>query len=79
VNINGSTRGPTSWSPGSRLSRASSSGRLEHSINFIEDFRNYLWRLEKSRRLLNVPEHAFSHAPDADHRPHPAAAGGVPD
>jgi hypothetical protein len=78
VKIIGSTKGPDSVEVGIETVQRQQLWLTEHSINFIKDFRNYLWKLDKSGRLLNVPEHAFSHVPDADHRHHPAAAGGVP-
>lgn len=35
------------------------------STNIIKEYRNYLWDTDKDGRVLNVPEHAFSHSMDA--------------
>lgn len=35
------------------------------SINVIREYRNYLWETDKDGKILNVPEHTFSHAMDA--------------
>jgi hypothetical protein len=38
----------------------------ESSTEFTEDLSNYLWKIDKKTgKPLNVPEHAFSHTPDA--------------
>lgn len=35
------------------------------SVNVIKDFRHQQWKRDKSGKSLNVPEHEFSHSPDA--------------
>ena len=35
------------------------------SVNVIKEYRNYLWMVDKDGRILNEPEHAFSHSMDA--------------
>jgi phage terminase large subunit len=35
------------------------------SINIIKEYRNYLWETDKDGRILNEPEHQFSHSMDA--------------
>lgn len=37
----------------------------KRSINVIKEYRNYLWRVDKEGRILNEPEHIFSHSMDA--------------
>lgn len=37
----------------------------KQSVNLIKDFRNYQWKVDRSGKPLNVPEHEFSHGPDA--------------
>ena len=37
----------------------------KHSINIIKEYRNYLWEIDKDEKVLNVPEHQFSHSMDA--------------
>jgi len=35
------------------------------STNIIKDLRNYLWKVDRNGKALNVPNHDFSHSPDA--------------
>lgn len=37
----------------------------KHSVNIIREYRNYLWQTDKEGKILNEPEHAFSHSMDA--------------
>lgn len=37
----------------------------KRSINVIREYRNYLWETDKNGKILNVPEHTFSHSMDA--------------
>jgi len=37
----------------------------KQSINLIKEYRNYLWEVDKDGKVLNVPEHQFSHSMDA--------------
>ena len=37
----------------------------KRSINLIKEYRNYLWEMDKNGKILNVPEHQFSHLMDA--------------
>lgn len=37
----------------------------KRSVNIIKEYRNYLWETDKEGRILNVPEHTFSHSMDA--------------
>jgi len=37
----------------------------KRSINLIKEYRNYLWEVDKNEKVLNVPEHTFSHGMDA--------------
>lgn len=37
----------------------------KRSINIIKENRNYLWEVDKQGKVLQVPEHAFSHSMDA--------------
>lgn len=38
---------------------------LKNSYNIIKEYRNYLWETDKDGRILNKPEHTFSHSMDA--------------
>jgi phage terminase large subunit len=37
----------------------------KQSVNVIKEYRNYLWETDKEGRVLNVPEHTWSHSMDA--------------
>lgn len=37
----------------------------KRSVNIINEYRNYLWKTDKLGRILNEPEHTFSHSMDA--------------
>lgn len=38
----------------------------EESTGFLKDLRNYAWKVDKlTNKPMNVPEHEFSHSPDA--------------
>ncbi|MDD5178334.1 MAG: terminase large subunit [Candidatus Nanoarchaeia archaeon] len=37
----------------------------KRSIDLIKEFRNYLWETDKDGKILNIPEHQFSHSMDA--------------
>lgn len=35
------------------------------SLNIIKEYRNYLWKVDRDGKVLNEPEHMFSHSMDA--------------
>ena len=37
----------------------------KNSVNVIREYRNYLWETDKDGKILNVPEHRYSHSMDA--------------
>ena len=37
----------------------------KRSVNIIKEYRNYLWEVDKNGKVLNVPEHTYSHSMDA--------------
>jgi phage terminase large subunit len=37
----------------------------QRSVNIIREYRNYLWEVDRDGKVLNVPEHQFSHSMDA--------------
>lgn len=37
----------------------------KQSVNLIKEYRNYLWETDKDGRILNEPEHTWSHSMDA--------------
>lgn len=37
----------------------------KRSVNIIKEYRNYLWKTDKDGKIINEPEHQFSHSMDA--------------
>lgn len=37
----------------------------KRSVNLIKEYRNYLWKTDKNGKIINEPEHPFSHSMDA--------------
>jgi len=37
----------------------------KRSVNIIKEYRNYLWKTDKNGKILNEPEHQFSHSMDS--------------
>lgn len=64
VNITGSTKGADSVMHGIQTVQRQHLYITEYSIHIIKDVRNYLWKVDRAGRSLNVPQHEFSHAPD---------------
>lgn len=61
---------PTTKGKGSVLQRiqATQAQRVsvtKSSVNVIKEYRNYMWLTDKSDRVLNEPDHMFSHSMDA--------------
>ena len=61
---------PSKGGPGSVLSGISfiQSQKIfvtKRSVNLIKEYRNYLWKVDKDGKVLNVPEHTYSHSMDA--------------
>lgn len=36
----------------------------KRSLNLLKEYRNYLWETDRDGKIINVPEHPFSHAMD---------------
>ena len=61
---------PTTKGPGSVLQRVQMAqdqqiSVTKRSINIIKEYRNYLWETDKDGRIINEPEHTWSHSMDA--------------
>jgi PBSX family phage terminase large subunit len=65
VNIIGAEKGKDSVTNGIQLVQAERISITKRSVNIIKEYKNYLWEVDKDGRILNVPEHAFSHSMDA--------------
>ncbi len=62
VNIIGAEKGPGSVSQGIQFVQAQRISVTKRSVNIIREYRNYLWQTDKNGKILNEPEHAYSHS-----------------
>ena len=58
-------KGKDSVAHGIQLVQAQRISVTKRSVKVIKEYRNYLWTVDKNGKVLNVPEHAFSHSMDA--------------
>ena len=58
-------KGKDSVNNGIQLVKGHKISITKRSINFIKEYRNYLWQVDKNGKTINVPEHQFSHGMDA--------------
>lgn len=65
INIVGSEKGKDSVLNGIQLVQDQRISLTKRSVNLIKEYRNYLWKVDKDGKILNVPEHEFSHGMDA--------------
>lgn len=65
VNIVPATKGQGSVSQGISFVQDQRISMTKRSTNIINEYRNYLWETDKEGKILNTPEHTFSHSMDA--------------
>ena len=65
INIIPAEKGKDSVRNGIQLVQAQRMSVTKRSINVIREYRNYLWETDKDGKILNEPEHPFSHSMDA--------------
>jgi phage terminase large subunit len=65
LNIIGATKGKDSVRHGIQCVQDQKISVTKRSLNIIKEYRNYLWMTDKDGKILNVPEHIFSHSMDA--------------
>ena len=65
INILGIKKGQDSVSQGIQYVQDQRVSVTKRSVNIIKEYRNYLWRVDRDGKILNEPEHAFSHSMDA--------------
>lgn len=58
-------KGPDSVAHGIQIVQNQRISMTKRSVNLIKEYRNYLWETDKDGKILNVPEHTFSHSMDA--------------
>jgi phage terminase large subunit len=65
VLIMGAEKGKDSVVHGIQLVQEQRISVTKRSVNVIKEFRNYLWMTDRDGKILNEPEHQFSHSMDA--------------
>lgn len=65
VNIFPTVKGRDSVRQGVQLVQDQKISVTKRSANIIQEYRNYLWQVDREGRTLNVPEHTWSHSMDA--------------
>lgn len=65
IKIAGAEKGKDSVNNGIQLVQEQRCFITKRSVNIIKEYRNYLWETDKDGKILNVPEHTFSHSMDA--------------
>lgn len=65
VNITGAEKGKDSVTNGIQIVQNQKISITKRSINTIKEYRNYLWETDKDGKIINEPEHQFSHSMDA--------------
>lgn len=65
LNIQPAEKGPDSVVHGIQLVQAQRISVTKRSVNLIKEYRNYLWETDKDGKILNEPEHTWSHSMDA--------------
>jgi phage terminase large subunit len=58
-------KGKDSVNNGIQLVKRARISVTQRSINIIKEYRNYLWEVDRDGKVLNVPEHQFSHSMDS--------------
>jgi phage terminase large subunit len=65
INIVATEKGKDSVTHGIQIVQDQRISVTKRSTNIIREYRNYLWETDKTGKVINVPEHAFSHSMDA--------------
>ncbi len=65
INIQPTEKGKDSVVHGIQLVQDQQISVTARSLNLIKEYRNYLWDTDKDGKILNEPEHEYSHTMDA--------------
>lgn len=65
VNIVPVTKGKDSVRQGIDYVCSQRISMTKRSLNIIKEYRNYMWQTDRDGKIINEPEHAFSHSMDA--------------
>jgi phage terminase large subunit len=64
IQITAAEKGPDSVRNGIQVVQRQRISVTKRSVNIIREYRNYLWETDKNGKILNVPEHQYSHSMD---------------
>jgi phage terminase large subunit len=65
IKIIPSTKGPGSVLQGIQYVQSQSISVTKRSTNSIKEYRNYIWLTDKAGKIINEPDHLYSHSMDA--------------
>lgn len=65
INVVPALKGQGSVMQGIQMVQDQQVSMTKQSINLIKEYRNYLWQTDKDGRIINEPEHLWSHSMDA--------------
>ncbi len=65
LNVIGCQKGPGSVSQGIQNVQDKRISVTKRSVSVIKEYRNYLWKTDRDSKVINEPEHEFSHSMDA--------------
>jgi len=65
VNILPAQKGKGSVSQGIQYVQGQAISVTKHSLNVIKEYRNYLWITDRDGKIVNEPQHVWSHSMDA--------------
>ena len=65
INVLPANKGKGSVNHGIQVVQSQRVSVTKRSVNIIREYRNYLWETDKDGKILNEPEHSFSHSMDA--------------
>ncbi|CAM5999292.1 unnamed protein product [Sphagnum balticum] len=65
ITIMPATKGKGSVAQGIQFVQAQQISVTKQSVNVIKEYRNYIWETDREGKVMNEPEHLFSHSMDA--------------
>jgi len=65
INIQPAQKGQGSVLQGIQYVQQQQISVTKRSLNVLKEYRNYLWETDKDGKIINTPEHPFSHTMDA--------------
>jgi phage terminase large subunit len=65
INVQPAEKGRDSVANGIQLVQDQRMSLTKRSVNLIREYRNYLWETDRDGKILNEPEHQYSHGMDA--------------